>query len=202
MKNALKYCLIAIISIGFFINGDVSANKPEQTTCANSGIYLEGLYDLFIEPTIESPYIFILPKGNYQLVRTEKLNSSIVETYFGDIKENTRYKMLTGFLLLRTDTNRSNKYRTQEESEKEIDVFLDLQILEHKVFFYDQNYIFSSKDLVVNEGKIFSPFMDAKGLYFLKRENPVYKMNNYTSGGYYLLYYSFDLEYELAKKRI
>lgn len=196
MKNLSKIFLIAI-SIGLF-NLPINASMERDST--NIDLCQEGGYDIYIEPSLQSPYIFIPPKGLYNLKRITVSGKSIIETYLDNKNTNSRYRMPTGFFFSRTNNDSISNYRYDEsKTKKAIEEFCDLEITGQKVFLYDQEYISISKDGAICEGKIFSPFLDATGLFFLKRQNPPYHGKNSTDQAFYLFFYSFDLAYDLAK---
>ncbi len=203
MKNLLKLCLWAIpINVCFSITA-IASSGSQYKESTNSGLYLEGVYDLYVEPLFQSPFVFLLPKDEYKVFRTSSKNSrSSLETCLDKGNVDIRYKMHTGFLLHREDDSHTNTDTESKYVIKQIEKFLNTQMTDHKVFFYDQKYDFANEFSAVCEGNIFSPALNAKGatgIYFLKRYMPIYNGQHYTFQACYLLFYSFELDYESAK---
>ena len=142
-----------------------------------------------------------MPKNEYSLIRNLTRSDSFLETTF---EGNSRYCLKRGFIFHRTNDDFNNNYSDNLNEivvKEDILKYLNDQISTYNVFFYDHSYVFLNKYATICEGKIFSPQIgldDANGFYFLKREKTPY--NGSTSReAYYLLYYSFELDYEIAK---
>lgn len=205
MKKKLLVLLIAMIAL-------IYSNASD----ANESINLEKESHVFVENGVEdyfsSPYVFIIPKGIFDIHRSvkDRYNSSL-ESVLETNKENSRYLQNRGFVYFRSSNDALSHYgyNTSQNIRDDISSILTNEGNQYDLHFYGfkDNFVFSDFSDVYTYGSIFSSHMKNNiGLFFIRKLKPLPLNFSYYSSIYqyssYIIYYDYINDFDRALEEL
>ncbi|PJD94558.1 MAG: hypothetical protein CK425_11305 [Parachlamydia sp.] len=151
-------------------------------------------HEFYIEPSLNShgsPFVFICPKNEHQLIRETDYDRSYIGTY-----EKTSLYNHDGLAFIRLGNDYDSHSWEKKAVQKNVEAFLHNEGNQYDVFFHDIVFSEGTKKEIQAEGLIFVPNKGI-GRFFIKK----FKGIPGSTAVAYLIYCNYDEDIDTAREK-